>query len=630
MSGDSILTRTQRFDKRIRAAVFLIQALQIAFYLAYMLNVTDFGPPLDDSWIHYQYSRNIAEFGEISFNQGQWSTGTTSLLWNLILALGIKLGLPVVEFSIALGILLYFILAQQAFSVFRTLWREDWKPVFAILIVVFTGNMAWFSLSGMETLLFLTLGMWWISAFRGNRFMLAGVIAGLLALTRIEGLLFILMGIFFVFRNLGWKEGWKPALRQIVFCLPIIAPSIALNLSVVGEVYPNTMAGKKWLYNLPPGLINTNPTKAFHYLLAWTATLFQTNWWPEVFDRPFTLQYLFIRLVTGGRKASVLPDFELAPHPLWLQALVVITSVILLVILLRGAFRIVRSALKDLFNGSELNEWRYLTYWFIGFNLLYFILMPLRGHGGRYQAVNFILAGMFIAEGVGFNHAVRNFKASLKRYAVIPGILLLYLASAVTWADIYASSVRHVNDVHRAAGEWLRDNLPKGSRIAVFDVGAVKYFSGLPVIDIAGLTDSEALEYLLEGKAVDLMWDKGAEYLVMIEEYSREADKNGEMEYFHCPASEKMGITQALGREMELEPLTWFVISREAYFRHWTALKTHSPIIGIYKIRWLNNSFDGIDSTSPKETIMDGLLSRPPTTKNENIARVLTLPLFSG
>ncbi len=40
-----------------------------------------------------------------------------------------------------------------------------------------------------------------------------------------------------------------------------------------------------------------------------------------------------------------------------------------------------------------------------------------------------------------------------------------------------------------AAGKWLRGNAPPGASVACVPIGAVSYYSGLPVIDMLGLTD---------------------------------------------------------------------------------------------------------------------------------------------
>ena len=40
-----------------------------------------------------------------------------------------------------------------------------------------------------------------------------------------------------------------------------------------------------------------------------------------------------------------------------------------------------------------------------------------------------------------------------------------------------------------AAGKWLRAHAPPGASVACVPIGAVSYYSGLPVIDMLGLTD---------------------------------------------------------------------------------------------------------------------------------------------
>ncbi|MEZ6074072.1 MAG: hypothetical protein R3C10_28290, partial [Pirellulales bacterium] len=43
------------------------------------------GFPLDDSWIHQTYARNLADFGEWSFVPGTPSAGSTAPLYSTLL-----------------------------------------------------------------------------------------------------------------------------------------------------------------------------------------------------------------------------------------------------------------------------------------------------------------------------------------------------------------------------------------------------------------------------------------------------------------------------------------------------------------------------------------------------------------
>src|SRR6185436_21155933 len=47
------------------------------------------GFPLDDSWIHLHFARNLAEGAGFSYNPGVPVAGSTAPLWTLLLALGV-------------------------------------------------------------------------------------------------------------------------------------------------------------------------------------------------------------------------------------------------------------------------------------------------------------------------------------------------------------------------------------------------------------------------------------------------------------------------------------------------------------------------------------------------------------
>lgn len=61
------------------------------------------GFPLDDSWIHQVYGRNVGTLGEWSFIPGEPSTASTSPLYTVLLSIGYRLGLPFAAYTHALG-----------------------------------------------------------------------------------------------------------------------------------------------------------------------------------------------------------------------------------------------------------------------------------------------------------------------------------------------------------------------------------------------------------------------------------------------------------------------------------------------------------------------------------------------
>ncbi len=67
----------------------------------------DLGFPLDDSWIHLQFARNLAHGFGLSYNPGDLVTGSTAPLWTALLAVLFVLPGSVVVWTKALGVVLY-------------------------------------------------------------------------------------------------------------------------------------------------------------------------------------------------------------------------------------------------------------------------------------------------------------------------------------------------------------------------------------------------------------------------------------------------------------------------------------------------------------------------------------------
>jgi hypothetical protein len=62
---------------------------------------------------------------------------------------------------------------------------------------------------------------------------------------------------------------------------------------------------------------------------------------------------------------------------------------------------------------------------------------------------------------------------------------------------------------------WLRANTPPGSLIAAHDIGAIGYWSGRPLIDLAGLVTPEVVPILRdEEQLLTYLVERGAAYVV--------------------------------------------------------------------------------------------------------------------
>ncbi|MDH5506319.1 MAG: hypothetical protein OEZ02_03785 [Anaerolineae bacterium] len=114
---------------------------------------------MDDTYIHFVYAQNLAETGRLMFNfAGEPGVGSTSILWVTLLAIGYKLGLSLHITAKVLGITALVLVGQGVYRLLNSKFPAL-VSLASALMVILSGNMLWFALSGMETLLFLGLGM---------------------------------------------------------------------------------------------------------------------------------------------------------------------------------------------------------------------------------------------------------------------------------------------------------------------------------------------------------------------------------------------------------------------------------------------------------------------------------------
>ena len=107
----------------------LASGISMTVYLVASALYYRVGFPLDDSWIHLTYARNLAVFGEWAFQPGKSSAGSTAPLWTVLLSIGFFIKLAPYIWTYLLGTLL--------------LWRMGvrWLPDGSVLPirVVFPG-----------------------------------------------------------------------------------------------------------------------------------------------------------------------------------------------------------------------------------------------------------------------------------------------------------------------------------------------------------------------------------------------------------------------------------------------------------------------------------------------------------
>ncbi len=439
----------------IGGAVVLVMALFIG------LSAANGGPgfPLDDGWIHQTYARNLARNGRFEFIPGVVSSGSTSPLWTILLAVGYLLRLPYMLWAYLLGGLSLWLLAWAGMRLWRQLWpdfaQRDWL---AGLVLVLTWPLAWAAASGMETLLFAALGLALVSEYASGKWQVAGgkspillgFFSGLLILVRPDGLVLLLL----LAAGLGLQRGTmgQRMKRVLMFggtaVLPLL-PYFAFNLWSSGSIWPNTFYAKQIEY----------------------ATLLA---------QPLAAR--LIRLLTfslGG------------PESGWRG----VSGAHLL--LLPGLVTAVYHAFRTDWQKKQLRHLLPLL-WAGGHVALYAWRLPVTYQHGRYLLAALPIWLLFgLAGWLWLLNQIPNDRAAFISRQVARltfGILLIFFL--LLGGQSYAQDVAFIEGEMVTVAHWLAENTQPNDLIAAHDIGAIGYFAKRPLLDLAGLVTPEIIPYL--------------------------------------------------------------------------------------------------------------------------------------
>ncbi len=434
---------------------WILSALASVLFL--LLSLTTGGPgfPLDDAWIHQTYARNFALHGEWAYVPGHPSAGSTSPLWSLLLVPPYLLGFDYRAWTYALGIALSGATAWAAGKVVAGFGWGRREVLLASCFVALEWHMVWAAVSGMEITLFSFL------SFLAMALFLHGWPFSGRSTFRMAGM-GLLLGVLCLVRPEGLLLGglFLPAIllrsprKAAAFGAGLAIPLAsygAFNYYLSGTPFPNTFYAKAAEYR---ELV-------------------------EMF--PLPLRFLRVLFPTAvGAQVMLIPGF------LWSAA---------------EGWR------------SEKSPFRAIPFlWFFLLPLAYAVRLPVNYQHGRYVMP---VIPVLVALGVpGTLELARKAPALLTRVWLISTFILL-LAFLILGAKAYATDVGIIQcEMVKVAG-WLARNTPPGSLLAVHDIGAIGYFSGREILDLAGLVSPEVIPFIRdEGKLRDFILSRGADYLV--------------------------------------------------------------------------------------------------------------------
>jgi hypothetical protein len=396
------------------------------------------GFPLDDSWIHLHFARNVAEGHGFAYNPGHWVAGSTAPLWTLLLAAGALLAGASVLMAKAVGFgctLAAALLTRRA----ALAWGATPNTALAAAVaLLWTGALAWGALSGMEVTLAALLVAAAVLAHAHHHVILTAVLASLAVAARPEaGLLLPLLALA---RPLTWSRVAAFAVIPAV----LLTPVIAFSYVTVGAPYPATAAAKVeggllgWLGGIREPLGFTLVARPWTFMREWVVWLGRTH----VLLPIALLPAIAVAWARCGRALGVVA-LALVLHPVGMA-----------------------------------------------------IVAPYRGPGfqeGRYSIQLLPLAMVVLAV------ALAGVAARWRR-AVLVVWLSLALWALVPAAERYAWGVQNIEAMQVRLGQWVAANTPPRARLAVNDIGAIAWVSRREIIDLMGLVTPEILPYRRHGE----------------------------------------------------------------------------------------------------------------------------------
>jgi hypothetical protein len=415
------------------------------------------GFPLDDSWIHAAFARNLAMHGQWAFRLGELSDGSTSPLWTLLLVPGFWLHLEPLWWSYLLGVVALAALGIVSEIGVRHLAEGYSPPIPWVGIFVATEwHLAWAAMSGMETLLhaLLVTACLVLLMTGSRRYLGLGLLIGLSVWVRPDGLTLLFASMVTIAAQQSKpEERWRNAIWHLFGFATAFLPYLVFNLWLSGRPMPNTFYAKQAEY------------------AAWQA-------------RP-----ALARLAAAAGQLLTGPGILVVPG--------------LAAFLWQAAKRLRQAQLAVLG-------------WSIIYVTVYSLRLPPYQHG-RYLMP--AMPVLLIAALAGYIDLRRMPTALWNRPSILNawdlGIASLAVGFLLMGAHAYGQDVGLIETEMVNTAQWIQASVEPGALVAAHDIGALGYFDNHPLIDLAGLVSPEVVPFMRNETALAQYLDRrGANYLV--------------------------------------------------------------------------------------------------------------------
>ncbi|MFQ5411619.1 MAG: hypothetical protein ACE5EC_04955 [Phycisphaerae bacterium] len=440
------------------------------------------GFPIDDAFIHLQFARNLFEQGEMAFNPGVPSSGSTAPAFPLLIAACYAI---VHNWYAAAHLLCGLCSLGTGWGVYLLLrsWthRADIARWAGILTVVTSPTIIQ-AYAGMEApvySLILLLGLWGYGlGSRASRWA-GSAVFGLLIGFRPEFVLLlplIVLERLIATRRSGDRAWIRTAVKEVVpigaVWLVFLAAYGLYHWHQDGHWVPTTFGAKalasfdakpQWMDGLPAAIRRGD----------WLQALFAVGGWP----------FINIFLIGVGLGTLCLP-------------------------IAFGMYRTLEALWRD--DGKAAAGWRLAILILIGYPFLRAIVDPPALIWFQNQRYFAHLTPLFILIALGaFQHTGAIVLKPWWNWRGIP--LAIQRRRTIGWAlggsllmgTMAVLSVGNIHDMQVQMAHWLRERTPEDRLIATNDIGAIGFITRRPVLDTVGLVEPTIVEHYLAGGTID-------------------------------------------------------------------------------------------------------------------------------
>lgn len=444
-------------------------------YLGFSFKNFGIGFPLDDSWIHQTYARNLVEYGGWYFIPGVTSAGSTSPLWTLLLTPG---HIFLNDFYYYWTFFISGILFIGSSIIFQRLFEKisgkTTKYPWAGFLFLLEWHLVWSANSGMETILFIFIVLvvfYFLLSELNKNLWLLWLLLGVVIFVRPDGVTLLGPYVFINLVHFSRKNNFS--IRSFSLGILIVSIFVILyalfNLRLSGEVLPNTFFAKQAEYQI-------------------------------LYSKPLLSRFLDMFLVSlTGSGILLLPGF-----------------------------------LYYFYRSIKKRNWVVLSayLWYFGYLLIYAFRLPATYQHGRYVIPTIPVYILLSVIGIYLFFKHLNPNRNLMKFGYKVSIITILLIFFILGGKAYAEDVAIIQSEMVETAIWINENLSPDAVLAAHDIGALGFFAGREIIDLAGLISPEVIPFIRNENQLSKYLDENhADYLVIFPGWYDKLDQSKKVIY---------------------------------------------------------------------------------------------------